>query len=75
MKIIQYNHRKLKGKHREMQELDVRMRILSARLIEQMNRKPAYAGKLGLDNTSVFCGERKNEEKEQALVFKGGLQK
>lgn len=35
--------------------MDVKMRIQISRLIEQMDKHPEYAEKLGLENTSVFC--------------------
>ncbi len=45
-----------------MVDLNVRMRILSGRLIEQMDKDPEYSKKIGLENTSVFCEERNINE-------------
>lgn len=55
--------------------MDVRLRIQTCRLIEQMDKQPEATKHMGLENASVFCGERekyivirrnnKHEEGEQ----------
>ena len=37
--------------------MDVRLRIQTILLIEQMDKHPEHANQLGLENVSEFCGE------------------
>ena len=38
--------------------MDVRLRIQTIMLIEQMDKHPEHAKELGLENDSVFSGDR-----------------
>ena len=40
--------------------MDVKMRIQTCRLIEQMNKRTDYSRQLGLENHSLFCIKKEN---------------
>lgn len=35
--------------------MDVRLRVLTCMVLEQMDKHPDHANQLGLENVSVFC--------------------
>ena len=56
------------GKKRK-EEMDIKTRVLTARLLEKLDRKPAYAQRLGI--TVENMGGKKEMNKKQ-LHLKGG---
>lgn len=45
--------------------MDVKLRVLTCMVLEQMDKHPDCANQLGLDNVSEFYGERE-------ILLKGG---